>query len=690
MNVSGTRKNWSKPGAETETGRGDSHPVGDVQLGRLLHETEHLVVLDDASGAGPSYLFRNPLEILRAHAPSEITELMERLDQARNEGLHVAGYMNYEAGDFADGTSPTNASRPDTSGPDASQPHAQRPLAWFGLFRERETLDHSRAWSRPYGTGSASRAFSLRESPGYSDPEHRRRFHRDLKRIRERLARGDVYQINYTLETELDFQGDPAALYGALRRHQPAAYGAFIKTGDTCILSLSPELFFRARMQPDGRALLETRPIKGTVARGMPPGGAKDRALRDSLSRDEKTRAENLMITDLLRNDLGRHALPGSVRVPELFAVESLPQLHQMYSVIQGELPAEKTARLFRDVFPALFPCGSITGAPKIAARKIIRELEGRERGVYTGALGCASPDQVVFNVAIRTLEIRVPDKAREESRDEGRNSPMPARLGVGCGIVWDSKPEDEWRELLLKKSFVTPALDDFRVIETMLLSEGKIYFAREHALRLGRTLRRFHIPRNYRRLRAALEEAVRTNQQGHFRLRMTVDRSGHYEIALTQFERGLNALGTRTMNSPHERPEEFRLLLSRERIWSGNPFRRWKTTERHLYDRAFALARKEGFQDVLFLNEKLEVAETCIGNILLYDRKTGWATPTRNSGALPGTLLAYLENRHPGRIRRRAIGLRELRAARFVFVVNSVRGLRRVTSLQAPGKADS
>ncbi|MEE8227083.1 MAG: chorismate-binding protein, partial [Kiloniellales bacterium] len=326
------------------------------------------VLLDDSLGLeGRCRLFEAPVEVVRCDRPEDAPAALARVADAARRGLYAAGFLSYELGYLLEPKL-------------APLLPAQRcqPLIWFGLFDEPQELD-------PAGAG---RWVEERQAGGYRVDDlrlsvDRRDYLAAAGRVKDYIAAGDVYQINLTFKYLFGFSGDPLALYAALRRRQRVAYGAMVSAQDFQVLSLSPELFLRVR-----EGVAEARPMKGTAARGASPDD--DAAQRAWLRHDEKSRAENLMIVDLLRNDLGRVAEIGSVKVTDLFTVESYPTLYQMTSGISARLrPGVGLAELAQ----GLFPCGSVTGAPKMRAMEIIRELEPAPRGIYTGAIGMVAPN---------------------------------------------------------------------------------------------------------------------------------------------------------------------------------------------------------------------------------------------------------------------------------------------------------
>jgi para-aminobenzoate synthetase/4-amino-4-deoxychorismate lyase len=370
------------------------------------------VLIDGARSGATARLFRNPEAIVRADRPEDVAPALERL---RGERRHAAGFLAYEAGYALEPRLTPLFRQPDP------------PLLWFGLFDRFEEVD-AETWLPDPAGGWAGEPRPLVARDDYL---------RRLARVQDAIVAGDIYQANLTFPTEVSIAGDPRAIFAGLRRRACARHGALVRTGEDWFLSLSPELFFTMK---DG--VVTTRPMKGTAAPDADP---------ERLRSDPKQRAENLMIVDLLRNDLSRVAVPGSVEVPELFTVERYPTVQQMVSTVTARLAPGRDAV---DVLKALFPCGSITGAPKLRAMEIIAETETAPRGLYTGAIGQINPDgEACFNVAIRTLHLK-PGCTR-------------ATLGLGSGIVADSDPDAEWRECLAKGAFVGSERP-FDLIETM------------------------------------------------------------------------------------------------------------------------------------------------------------------------------------------------------------------------------
>ena len=362
-------------------------------------------------------LFSEPVRTLVARRRAEVPGVLAAAEEATRAGQFVAGFVGYEAG---------YAFEPDHFPPDEQRAANDRalPLVELGVYERPHSVEAALLEAALGGVAETPRVEDLRFTLARAD------YRQKIAQVKDAIRAGDVYQINLTAPTRFRFEGDPLALYRRMRRRQPVPYGAFLNAGGgRCVLSASPELFFRR----DG-ARIWARPMKGTVRRGATP--EEDRRLRRALAADEKNRAENLMIVDLLRNDLSVCCEAGSVRASPLFDVEAYGTVSQMTSTVAGRLkPEAGLAALFR----ALFPCGSVTGAPKLRAMQHIRRLEDAPRGVYCGAVGFAGPDEAVFSVPIRTVELWG----------------EVGKMGIGSGVVWDSDADEEYEECLLKTRFL-------------------------------------------------------------------------------------------------------------------------------------------------------------------------------------------------------------------------------------------
>ncbi|KKB13616.1 hypothetical protein VE25_01065 [Devosia geojensis] len=581
----------------------------------LLHDTR--------SPQGRSLLFAGPREILVAHTAAEAREALVRLEAAGRQGLWAAGYLAYELGFLFEER--------------LAHPLPERtktPLLWLGLYDAPRALDRAgaEAWLAAHA-GEAGRAIDI--APSLDETAYADAF----ERVEELIAAGDTYQVNLTFKARFRLEGDPVALYRALAASQPASHGALIRAQDHWVLSRSPELFVARKGDR-----LSARPMKGTIARGRTL--EEDAARRQVLAADPKNRAENLMIVDLIRNDLGRIGEVGSVRVTDLFTVETYRTLHTMTSGV------EATARpglSVTDILTALFPCGSITGAPKLRAMEIIREVEREPRGLYTGAIGWFAPDgDFALNVAIRTAVV-----------DESGNG----EIGIGGGIVADSIMEDEYREALLKMRFLTDPTGPVCLIETMLWTRGEgFYLLDRHLARLEGSAAYFGIPASRGTVTALLTDWAAKADEPRYRVRLTLHETEGLAITATP------------LPEPAENPQPFTFVIAPERVTSANAWLAHKTANRQALDTARQKAHAEhGVDEVVFLNENNELTEGSITTLFI-ERDGLLLTPPLSAGLLPGTLRAELIAR--GQAREARLTLADLETADAIYLGNSVRGL--------------
>lgn len=598
-------------------------------------------------------LFSGPARVLAAWNAAELSGLFAEIESAVAAGWSAAGFFSYECGHTFE---PKAGMRPNCP----SSPESQPPLAWFGIYARSYIFDHASGTfldgeplepKQIRGTDSraseeaapnVTAAFALTEA------EYAQR----IAAIHEFIRAGDVYQLNFTAPFRFQARGSIAALYAHLRARQPVDYGAFLHWQQgRFIQSFSPELFFRIEHRDATRRIV-TRPMKGTAPRGRTT--REDRDLAEWLRNDPKNRSENVMIVDLLRNDLGRVAQTGSVRAERLFDVERYPTLWQMTSTVTAELRPEIG---FYDILRALFPSGSVTGAPKVRAMQLVTELEEAPRGVYTGAIGFFSPEETVFNVAIRTLEI-----------EAGQGCDMRGRMGAGSGIVIDSDAAAEFRECLLKAEFLIRSAarqpEQFSLFETMLWS-GAYPFLDLHLDRLADSADYFDFFCDRAAVRAALvQHAERFADSSPRRVRLLLDREGEVEIS------------DQLLPERSEPKAIVRARIATERTDSTDAMLYHKTTHRPLYASAFEQASREGFDDVLFLNRRGEVTEGAISNIFI-EKDGRWSTPPMESGLLAGVYRRHLLATRP-EIEERLLTLDDLRQADAIYLTNALRGLRR------------
>jgi para-aminobenzoate synthetase/4-amino-4-deoxychorismate lyase len=567
-----------------------------------------------AAGGRCTLTFTDPLATIRADSAEELPAALNAIETALRAGRHVAGYFSYELGYLLETKlTPRLPEKRDVS------------LVCAGVFEEpREKLD-----ARAEDTSARAYAGPLRHE--WNEQKYQTRFYK----VREFIAAGDVYQVNLTFRSEFGFAGSPIALYRELQTQASAPYSAFIDDGERQILSLSPELFFSISADRE----LTACPMKGTAPRSQ--DFVADARAKIMLKTSIKERAENLMIVDLMRNDLGRICELGSVRAPELYKIETYPTVHQMVSTVRGKLRQNTQPR---EILKALFPCGSVTGTPKIRAMEIIRELEQSPRDVYCGAIGYFAPDgRAQFNVAIRTITIR-----------GNRGS-----LGVGGAIVQDSQAESEYAECLLKARYFTEARRPIELIETLRWSpqEGPVRLER-HLGRIASSATTFGIPFDGTHARCLIAEAGRGPQE--LRLRLTLSETGNLEIT---------ALPIETV-----RPVRWQFVLSSKRTFSGDLLLQHKTSWRDLYEQEYAEAKAAGHEEVVFLNEREEITEGSRTNIFVVSKDGEMITPPLSSGLLNGCLRQELVGK--GRCHERVLCAADLGSAKKIYLGNSLRGL--------------
>jgi len=590
---------------------------------------EGFVLLDNSTSLeAVSELFERPVEIIRADTPQEVDTALAALTSGLARGLHAAGFFSYELGYLLE---PRLAS--------LLPEQRKMPLLWFGLYTTPRELTGAEVqeWLNNEAIGNPTLG-ELAHS--WDSVSYIKRF----DEVQKNIHSGDIYQLNLTFKAKFKLQGSPLALYRDLRLKQRVAYAGLVDTGDVTILSASPELFIKQ----EGR-VMETRPMKGTAPRAGTLEA--DAEVRHALSKDVKNRAENLMIVDLMRNDLGRIADLGSVSVTDLFTVETFKTLHQMTSGVRAEL---KPGVDLIDILKAIFPPGSITGAPKIRAMELIRELETEARGVYCGAIGRFSPDgTALFNVAIRTTVI-------------DRNG--AGEMGIGSGIVADSDGAKEYAECLLKMKFLTDPVRRFELIETMLYEPGSgIWLRGYHLARLAASAAYFGFAFDARKVRDEIDGAIAANPEERRRVRLLLDEDGGVAVTAT------SQLATT--------PDSImRYVISDSRLNSADLFLYHKTTRRELYDREWKhYSDTLGADEVIYLNENGELAEGSRTTIFV-ERDGKLFTPRLAAGVLPGTLRAALIDE--GRAVEARLTIQDINGPGEIYLGNSVRGLVRAEPL--------
>jgi para-aminobenzoate synthetase/4-amino-4-deoxychorismate lyase len=520
---------------------------------------------------------------------------------------------------------------------------------WFGVYSKAYIFDHRTGEFEgdtpekiPAEEPNIDQSFAIQNlCLGIDEKSYAEK----IAAIQEYIRAGDTYQVNFTDQVRFDFSGSAMALFAALINGQPVQYSAFLHGENWQILSFSPELFFRLKDHS-----IITRPMKGTARRGA--DNLEDKHIAHWLQNDLKNRSENVMIVDLMRNDLGRICEYGSVRVDQLFTVEKYETLFQMTSEVSGAL---RPGVRYSDIFASLFPCGSITGAPKHRTIEIIQELERGPRGVYTGAIGFFSPArEAVFNVPIRTVVLK-------------NNC---GEMGVGGGIVIDSLAEDEFRECLLKSEFLTRREEPFELLESILWKDGYSLLTL-HLERMQSSAMYFGFNFDREVILAALEkEGKRLASGARAKVRVLLERSGAVKV---------------THIPVVEQTGMGKVAVSAIRVSSGDRYLRHKTTRRQLYDRQYEQALGQGYDEVLFLNERGEVTEGAISNVFI-EKDGQWFTPPVSCGLLPGIYRRQLLETKPAAAER-VLHLEDLASADAVYICNSVRGCRKVTVVPASNR---
>lgn len=538
-------------------------------------------------------LFETPVNIIKAFDSNEFLTCFKKIDALR-EKYFLAGYIRYEAKDVFLG----------------KNVKSELPLLYFEVFDKfKEYKPNKGGYVR------------LESSPDITFDE----YEKALRQIKEEIADGNTYEVNYTYDWTVDYEGSDLKLYEYLLNKQRTPYNAFFKNEYDTVLSFSPELFFEL----EGSHIL-TKPMKGTVPRGETY--EKDKENIEFLKNDIKNRAENVMIVDLLRNDLGRIAKAGSVKVSKLFDVETHKTLHQMTSQIEADL--EDGVSLY-DIFKAIFPCGSITGAPKISTMEIIDNVETGSRNVYCGAIGLISPNKTVFSVPIRILQKSI-----------GQNS---YKYRVGGAVVWDSDIKDEWDETFTKAKFLQ---DEFRIVETIKVQNKSMFLKDEHFKRLRESAEYFGF---------SIDESLfNIEPEKNGIMRILLSKDGSYEIQYL----------------PYTRTAVNRIEFSDIVLDSSNEFLKYKTTLKPWYEASYARIKREEVYDEIFFNERGELCEGARTNILLeIDGK--FYTPPLSCGMLNGVLRQNLLD--SGVCHEKVLYKKDLLEADNIYCINSVRGIKRV-----------
>lgn len=528
-------------------------------------------------------LFTNPLKTIVAFDFDELKKAFKEIEKLKND-FYIVGYLRYNA---------------------FSNESSIFPLLYFEVFNSYNIYKKRN-----------TKKLLLNPTPCVNFCE----YSRAIKKIKEEIANGNTYEVNYTYDFNVPYDGNELELFDFLLSKQKTPYNFYWKNEYDTVLSFSPELFFTLK---DNHIV--TKPMKGTVKRGKTQN--EDEKLIEFLKNDEKNRAENVMIVDLLRNDLGRIAEVGTVNVSKLFEVETHKTLHQMTSQIEADLRANVT--LF-DIFKAIFPCGSITGAPKISTIKVISDVEEGSRGIYCGAIGMISPEETIFSVPIRILQ--------------KNNQQKSFKYRVGGAIVWDSDIQDEWEETLTKTKFLN---DEFQIIETMYVKNGKILFENEHFERMQKTATHF----GFKFTRPKFENL----QDGM--LRILLDKDGKFQTELKEVKPS----------------KTFKIEISPIVQNSKNEFLYYKTTYRPWYFDSFQKIKNGEVFDEIYFNERGELTEGARSNIILQISGKLF-TPPICCGLLNGIYRQKLLDN--GKCEEKILYKSDIERAEKIFCVNSVRGM--------------
>ncbi|PAF39726.1 aminodeoxychorismate synthase, component I [Terribacillus saccharophilus] len=561
----------------------------------------------DANGKTQHRRFTEQHTLLTAYTIDEVIPCLEQVQVYTEQGYYAAGYLSYEAAGAFDPSYVTAEG-------------SKLPLLQFGIYKTFSK-------EQPESIGEAP--IKLNWQPAISKTT----YNQAIQTIKEEIAAGNTYQTNYTMRLRTAFAGDSAALFRQMQRAQRADYTAYLSWEDTAILSASPELFFRW----DGERII-TKPMKGTIKRGLTY--TQDLEQLETLAASVKDRAENVMIVDLLRNDISRVAKLGSVHVPALYTIEKYPTVYQMTSTVEAEtVPGTTITNIMR----ALFPCGSITGAPKASTMKVISTLEPEPREVYCGAIGYIEPGgEAVFNVPIRTAIV---DKAEKQ-----------ATYSVGGGITWDSTAGGEYEEAIAKSSVLQEQLPDFELLETLAYSSGVFLLEDRHIRRLLQSADYFSIPVKEAAVRKLLHQHQIEHPEQSHRIRLLADQSGQLELFYSEMPALIKNI------------QYFALAATP--IDRKNRYYYHKTTFRKVY-KDYKIRKSDVF-DTLLWNEAGELTEFTIGNLVI-EQDDKLLTPPVTSGLLPGTLREELLEK--GTIQEAVLTKADLQTSSRIWLINSVRG---------------
>lgn len=605
-------------------------------LSQTIQDSEVFALLEDSKSSkdeARNLFFSDQKHDILARTEEEIPAALAKIEECRQQGLYLCGYLSYEAGYYFI----------DKNIPRTKENNKEQALIHFIAFKsmrrvERQTIDETFSETDLDPSSQlCAHGFKLSVSKNnYLDA---------IKKIKKYIVAGDTYQINYTIKFKFRLRGSAQSLYQALRRTQPVEFGAFLNFPDLKIISSSPELFVKRNDE-----MLVSKPMKGTAKRGS--NEKEDEFILDFLKHDPKTLSENVMIVDLIRNDFGRICKTGSVIVKNLFEVQTFKTIHQMISTVKGKL---KTDISFEGLLHGLFPCGSITGAPKIRTMEIINDLEAESRGIYTGAIGYILPNNdFFFNVPIRTIVM---------------NKRNQCEMGIGSGIIYESNAKAEYEECILKADFLTNLNDNFYLIETFKYDADEKEFEHlaEHMYRLKDSAAYFGFKIKQEKIDERLNEIKQELTTGSYKIRLFAYHNADVKISYEQIS---------NPSSKAESSSEKTVIISDNKINSRSIFQYHKTSRREVYNEEFNKASAAGFYDAIILNEHNQVAEACRHNIFI--RKNGeLITPPLSAGVLHGIYRQKLIDKE--KVIEKAITLEDLKNCDEILLTNSVRGAVRV-----------
>jgi len=602
-------------------------------LSQIINSSEVFALLEDSKSSedlAQNLLFTEQIEEIIALSEDEIPSALEKIEQCRQQGLYLCGYLAYEAGYYFI----------DKEIRRTKQNHAEQALIHLIAFRSMQTLNRE----------TINDAFSkIKQDPqsqlcahGFKLSVTKNKYLDAIKKIKNYIKAGDTYQINYTIKFKFRLRGTANALYQALRQTQPVEFGAFLNFPKLKIVSLSPELFVTKKDDT-----LMSKPMKGTAKRGL--NEKEDEFIVDFLQHDPKTLSENVMIVDLIRNDFGRICKTGSVKVKNLFEIQTFKTIHQMISTVKGKL---KSNISFGDLLKGLFPCGSITGAPKIRTMEIINDLETESRGVYTGAIGYILPNNdFYFNVPIRTIVM---------------NKSNQCEMGIGSGIIYESNAKAEFEECILKADFLTNLNNNFYLIEAFKYDADKKQFEylSQHLYRLNDSAGYF----GFKLKQSVIEERLDEIKQE------LKDIKDNCKVRLCAYQNGEVDISYETIIENDV--SNKKVIIGEQKINSRSIFQYHKTSRREVYIEEFSKAKKAGYYDAIILNEHNEVAEGCIHNLFI-KKDEELITPPIKAGVLHGVVRQRLIDEK--KAVEKNLTLDDLFNADEILLSNSVRGLVKV-----------